>query len=220
MRLLRKINLWLKTSLVDLLLKIYGVKIVEAKTEEQKKAVYRLRYQIYKEYGYIDPADFPNGEMRDEDDDHSISFLALKNNQPVGTIRLIYGQKKEDFPTFRMWNVDFSKFSVPFSKIGEISKAGIIKPKKKLNRKKRWIWLEMIKIIYQKCKMMNLDYCVFTSHYKMKSFVEKILNTPVYSIPCLKKAKIESKERKLMSNRFKSLNPLPYFVKVKEFGSR
>ena len=47
MRLLRKINLWLKTSLVDLLLKIYGVKIVEAKTEEQKKAVYRLRYQIY-----------------------------------------------------------------------------------------------------------------------------------------------------------------------------
>ena len=38
MRLLRKINLWLRGFLVDFLLKIHGVKIIEAKAEKEKKS--------------------------------------------------------------------------------------------------------------------------------------------------------------------------------------
>ena len=187
------------------------------KPRRKKKVVYRLRYQIYKEYGYIDPADFPNGEMRDEDDDHSISFLALKNNQPVGTIRLIYGQKKEDFPTFRMWNVDFSKFSVPFSKIGEISKFGIVNSKN-LKNLKFWIWLGMMKRAYKWSKKLGLTCWVFVTSSKIVSDIKKKFYTPVHPFFTLKETELNIKERKVVAGFFQKFNPFCYFLNLKEVG--
>jgi len=214
---MKKISLWLKVFLTDFFLKIKRIKIIEVKTDEQKKVVYKLRYQVYKEYGYIDSKDFQTGEMKDEDDKHSINFLALKNNQPVGTIRLIYGQKREDFPTFRMWNVDFSKFSVPFSKIGEISKFCIVNSKN-LKNLKFWIWLGMMKKVYEWSKKLGLICWMFVTSSKIKSDIKKKFYTPVHPFFTLKETELNIKERKVVAGFFQKFNPFCYFLNLKEIG--
>ena len=210
----RRIKFHTIVFLIDFILKLKRIKIIEAKTDQEKKMVYRLRYDIYNECGYIDPKDFPDKKLKDEDDKHSISYLALRKNKPLGTVRLVLGNKKEDFPTFRMWNVDFDKFSGPVSKVGEISKLCV----KKINRRERLMLLKMIKTIYQKCETLNVDSCLFTSSHKIKSTTEKIFNTQVYLIPYLEETKMNLKERIVILNFFESFNPSAYFVKVKEFG--
>ena len=217
MRLLRKINLWLKTSLVDLLLKIYGVKIVEAKTEEQKKAVYRLRYQIYKEYGYIDPADFPNGEMRDEFDKKGINFLAFLRNQPVGVIRIIKGNRKDDFSPFQVWKVNFQKFSYPFSKIAEISKLGILKHTKN----KHLIWWGLMKRVYMWSKRDGIDRWIFVTHSKLVSKIKEVFNTPVYEIPLKEKnINIEKVKKMGLQKYLEIYHPRPFYIKFEDIGKK
>ncbi|MDI6603369.1 MAG: GNAT family N-acyltransferase [Patescibacteria group bacterium] len=212
---LRKIKFWIRVFLVDFVLKLKGIKIIEAKTEEEKEMIYKLRYEIYKDCGYINPEDFPDKELKDEDDKHSINYLALENNKPVGTVRLILGNKKEDFPTFRMWNIDFNKFSVPFSKIGEISKLCIVNSSK---NKKFWIWLGMMKKIYKKNKITNLNYWIFFSSFQLRLEINKKFNTPIHSIPYLKEIEKNLREREIMKGYFKILNPLPFFLKIEEIG--
>jgi hypothetical protein len=138
---IRKVKFWMTVFLGDFILKLKGIKIIEAKTEEEKRMVYRLRYDVYTKHGYINPQSFPNGELEDEDDEHSISYLALKVNKPIGTIRLILGDKKESFPTFRMWNVDLNKFSKDFSKIGDLSKLCILNKLCIINSKNKKFWI-------------------------------------------------------------------------------
>lgn len=199
---------------VDFVLKLKGIKIIEAKTDKEKKMVYRLRYNIYREYKYINSDDFPDKELKDEEDKHSIIYIVFRKNKSIGTFRFIIGDKKEDFPIFRMCNVNFKKFIALFSKIGEVSKLGVIKSE----NKKHLIWFKMITIIYWKSKRLDLDYCLFFSPCKMKMLTEKKLNTRVDIIPCLKETKENLEERKLMSNYFKSLDPLACFSRVKDFG--
>jgi len=210
----RKAKLWTSVFLVDFLLKLKRVKIIEAKTDEEKEMVYKLRYDIYNECDYIDPKDFPDKKLKDEDDNHSISYLALRKNNPVGTVRLVLGNKKEDFPTFRMWNVDFDKFSAPIPKIGEISKLCI-----KKSERRCWIWLGMMKKVFQKSKLLNCDYWVFSGSFYIGSRVNKKFNTPVYSIPYLKETEMNLKERIVVLNFFESFSPSAYFLKVKEIAT-
>ena len=67
------------------------MKVVEAKTEEEKKTCYRMRYYVMcQELGWLSQ-DSATPEERDEyDKTQSINFLALDdNNNPIGTTRMI-----------------------------------------------------------------------------------------------------------------------------------
>ncbi len=62
-----------------------------ADSEKEKKEVYRLRFNVYKERGYINTHRYPQGEETDTFDtaDKSVLFIATIENHIIGCIRLI-----------------------------------------------------------------------------------------------------------------------------------
>ena len=210
----RKAKLWTNVFLADFFLKLKRVKIIEAKTDEEKEMVYKLRYEIYEKSGYVKQKNFPNKKLKDEDEGHSISYLALRKNKPVGTVRLVLGNKKEDFPTFRMWNVDFDKFPFLTSNIGEISKLGI-----KKSEGKSLIWLGMMKKVLKKSKELDSWYWVFNTNSNVIKPIEKKLNTSVSFLPILKDTPDNLKERVAIKEFLKCFDVFPCFVKVKAIGN-
>lgn len=93
-----------KCWMVDFILKRQEIEIKIAETPAELDQVYRLRFEVYKNEDYIDPADYPDEKMRDGYDNYSINFLALRNNNPVGTVRLIQ-YSHLGFPTEKAFNI-------------------------------------------------------------------------------------------------------------------
>lgn len=75
----------------------YGnFKFGQVETEELKKAIYRLRYEIYvEEFGFENPKDHPDGCETDAYEPMSIHFAALNETEDViGTLRLVLHSEK------------------------------------------------------------------------------------------------------------------------------
>ncbi|MFA5742631.1 MAG: hypothetical protein WCX77_03500 [Candidatus Paceibacterota bacterium] len=214
--LLKKIRLEIIASLIDPILMIEGIKVIEAKTNEEKEMVYHLRYKIYSEHRYVDSKIFPNKKMQDEEDSHSISFLATKKGVPVGTLRLVLGDKPIDFPTFRMYDIDIDKFPLQLSNTGEISKLAITK--KNLSVQRYWVWLGLIKTAYKKSKELKLNNLIFFVSEKLNLRINKIFCTPTHLIPLLPETEGTIKQRRYMANYFKIKKAQPYFATFSEKG--
>ena len=60
------------------------------------KRIFRLRYEVYAiEFGFENPADFPDKLEKDAYDDHSVHFVALNTDDAViGTVRMILHSPK------------------------------------------------------------------------------------------------------------------------------
>lgn len=203
----KKIKFDIKVIAVDIVLKLKRINIIEAKTEKEKHLMYRLRYRIYNDCGYIDPVEFPKEELKDNEDEHSISFLALKNNKAVGTVNLGLGNTKEDFVTFRVFNIDTDNF-LPYQKIGEISRLGILKSEKD----SYWIWLGMMKRVYQKSKKMGIECWIFSTYEKLVVKINKKFNMRVRYFLSLEPNSDNLKERKKYKGFFEKFNMSPYYI--------
>ncbi|NPA06943.1 MAG: GNAT family N-acetyltransferase [Chloroflexi bacterium] len=82
------------SSLYNALLRVKGYTIRLARTPEEQDLVYRLRWRVYTEVGYLLPEQFPDGRFRDRADAVSYSWLAWWHDEPVGTVRatpLVHG---------------------------------------------------------------------------------------------------------------------------------
>ena len=64
-----------------------------AVTDEEQQASYRLRYKVYVEsMGRLkDKGDHDRKELRDEYDETARAVIAIRNEEPVGTLRLFWG---------------------------------------------------------------------------------------------------------------------------------
>lgn len=67
-----------------------------ATTEEELKVSYQLRYRVYVEcMGRLkDKGDHELKELRDEYDDNARAVIAIKDGEPIGTLRLFWGRDK------------------------------------------------------------------------------------------------------------------------------
>src|SRR5437867_11213315 len=66
-------------------------RFIHVESEDLKRAIYRLRYQIYvEEFGFERPEDHPNGLEIDQYDQYSIYVAALNAaDEVIGTVRLV-----------------------------------------------------------------------------------------------------------------------------------
>ncbi|MDX1608000.1 MAG: GNAT family N-acyltransferase [Candidatus Spechtbacterales bacterium] len=89
----KNLLLWLKKIYLRIylkwLFKFSGIEVKIAENEEDLQDVFKLRYRIYKESGYINPEDYPDEIFKDPYDKYSINFLALYKNKPAGIVRLV-----------------------------------------------------------------------------------------------------------------------------------
>jgi len=166
-----------KSKLVDFLLRLQGIEIKIAETPEELEEVFRLRFEVYKNEDYIDPKDYPDGRLTDEYDKHSVSFLAVKNNEYVGTVRLV---KNSDlgFPTEHAFNIlEFppnflqaktaclSKFCVTKKYRGSLVSMGLLKKALKYSQEK------------------GITYWLFDTTAKLANFFETITGVHLTPLP-------------------------------------
>jgi predicted GNAT family N-acyltransferase len=67
-----------------------SIKIIEPQTKEQFEAYYLLRYEVLRK-----PWNQPPGSEKDEQENESFHFMALKNNEAVGVCRLQFNTSIE-----------------------------------------------------------------------------------------------------------------------------
>jgi len=78
---------------------IAPIRFAIAQTEEDRRAAYRLRYQVVIEHGWMQPDDLPDELERDEYDDEAIHILAWDAGVLVATSRLIFPRDDIILPT-------------------------------------------------------------------------------------------------------------------------
>jgi N-acyl amino acid synthase of PEP-CTERM/exosortase system len=95
--------------------------------EEELDQIYRLRYKVYvEEWGFERSEDHPKGIEKDEFDEHAIHFLAKRDGQIIGTIRIIRNSEK-GFPLERHCTLHTDLSSLGRNAIGEISRLAVSK---------------------------------------------------------------------------------------------
>jgi N-acyl-L-homoserine lactone synthetase len=71
-----------------------------ARTPEELEAVFRLRYRISVDRGWIRPEDMPDGLERDEyDDEHAVQIAGWDGSALAATARVVYPVKGRPLPT-------------------------------------------------------------------------------------------------------------------------
>ncbi len=100
----------------------HGIKVKRAESREDLMKAYRFRYEVFREQGFIDPADFPEGSLEDERDANSVNLLAFKDETVVGIVRLILPEGTGLFVP-RAFNL--VKTDLPLAETGEVSKVCI-----------------------------------------------------------------------------------------------
>jgi len=70
-----------------------------AKSEAEKQAAYRLRYQAVIEHGWEQPQDLPDGLERDAYDERAIQIVAWEGETPAATCRILLPQAGLRLPT-------------------------------------------------------------------------------------------------------------------------
>lgn len=99
----------------------YGFR--RARTEEERRAVFRLRHEIYSQEGFIRAEEFPSGEFEDAFDAASVQILVTDPaGALVGTTRLVLPSEL-GFPTERFF--DFDPPDVPRRQLGEYGRLAI-----------------------------------------------------------------------------------------------
>jgi len=76
-------------SLAEHFLEYFSVQL--ATTDEERAHAYSIRYRVYcEEFGYENPANFPDQMERDEYDDRSLHCLIMhRSGMPAGCVRLV-----------------------------------------------------------------------------------------------------------------------------------
>ncbi len=76
-----------------------------AQSQEDRQAVYRLRYEVIIERGWAQPEDLPDGLERDEYDDLAIHIAGWDGTQIAATSRIVLPAPDVAFPTERTFEV-------------------------------------------------------------------------------------------------------------------
>lgn len=153
--LIQRAKIWL---IVNILMKFWclseGIKVKIATSQEDLEKVFRFRWKIYSKYGYIEPEDFADQKLCDKYDKHSLNIIALKDDVPVGTVRLVF-PSNEGLPTERAFNI--INFNFPKNEVGEVSKLCLSDDcKDKKIRKK--IFLILMGTVYKLSKKNKIKY--------------------------------------------------------------
>ena len=100
-----------------------GYFISRASTIAERQEAFQLRFSIFSDEGFIDPAHFPSGELRDRFDDVSTQILVRDDSgKLIATTRFVRSSGL-GFPTEHLF--DFDEPAVDRARLGEYGRLAI-----------------------------------------------------------------------------------------------
>ncbi len=96
-------------------------------TEEELLEVYKLRFKVYcQERGFEPETSYPDERMQDEYDAHSLHFIAMVGNEPVGTSRVVLNNSV-GFPIEKFCSITASVQKLKKEQMLEVSRLAVSK---------------------------------------------------------------------------------------------
>jgi hypothetical protein len=156
----------LKIFIVLNYLRLLGFKFFIAKSEDDLKKVFLIRYQVYLNEGYIKKDICKDGYWKDAYDDYSINFLATnKKNEAVGAFRLTLNSEI-GFPVENYFNL--ADLKIDKKSIAEPTRVVV---KKEYRGNKRLVLFGLGAVAYRYCIKHNISFWYGTLPEKLvKSF--------------------------------------------------
>lgn len=202
------ISFLFKKWLISFLVWRKGGKIKKAETKEEIDQARALAWEVYVlEEHYIDSNFFPKKIFEDDFDKHSIYFLALDKNKPIGTVRLVFNSNLR-FPIEKLYTL--KNLSIKRNKIAEISRLIV----KKGYREKDIISLGLTKKCFEESLINGIEGWYAFFPIKLKKHFEKygIKFTELqYQDPTPQ----QQKNREPYRFYFQEKDPKPYFISLK-----
>ncbi len=199
----------LKFRAGDFLLRLNGLEIKEAKTQEELKQVYRLRWEIYTEEDFIDPNDYPTQQLTDKYDQYAVSFLAIKRGVPIGTVRVI-SNSLNGFPAKNVFNI--LSFPYPLNEVDEISKLSV-----KKDFRDYLISFGLLKVAFRYSRKRGKKYWLFGTTQKLKDHFERMLMIKLQSLPIGEPGSKEFAERGIGGKKyFQRFELQPFIVELEK----
>lgn len=189
-----------------------------ADTEEEKRGVYALRYQIYSERNYIDNSRYPDKLETDEYDHNNkcLYFFAQLNDKIIGTIRFIQSDPLPAEKDFKFDEPAAIK-NIPKEYRGELGRLIIIPP----NREKRvflprgLVMLLMVSALVDYGEKIG----IICGYFFVKQSLEKKMEKLGFPVHLIKDYELRVKESDVLYKYFSQVdNPvIPGYFITKEY---
>jgi N-acyl-L-homoserine lactone synthetase len=140
-----------------------------AQAQEELLKVCQVRYKVYcEEVGIFDPAEYPDGIMRDEYDDRSINFYSQnQEGEMISVVRLIKHHPVKPFPAQKNSYIP-PEYCGPDAV--EISRAGTLK---KFQRR-MLATFGLFDFLFEYCKQQSYGYIIAIAGEKMLGIYKKL----------------------------------------------
>ena len=202
----REILRFFEVLIIEILVKILdgiallqGYKVLKADGSLLEQ-VYQLRHKVYLEIGYID-GEKEHGIFVDGYDPFATNLVVLKDNQIVGTLRLIFYNKSTQLSTLNYFNVDIPKDELcDYVDIGR----WVHDPEYRAKKKKSPIVTVLLglKLYLYLLKTRKRFIIVMLKHSKLKYHIENIFNIQFISPKLLPLTEKQHKARQEIKGYF------------------
>lgn len=189
------------------ILKIGDTVFKKARTKKELNVVYRVRYEIYLDEGYIE--ENKKKIFKDKYDLYSLNFLVFKQNNPIATYRLVLNSNT-GLPAENLCN--FEQPNYPGDQLAEVGRLAI---KKGFRGGDRIITMGMIKIIFYYANELKIQ----GIYAGMPNKLQKYYSSLGIKFKQLKEFPLNSrnlKERKSLKKYFKKTSAKPYLIDIEE----
>lgn len=195
----------LKLQIATFLLKFSRLEFIEAAKEKELEQVFRIRYDIYFNEGYIEPRQ--SQKFEDDYDLHSINFLIKKGTIPIGAFRLTLnspiGFSFESYANFERPNVSREHMA-------EVSRLCIYKN----YRGGRLIMFGVIKTIYNYTCKLGINYLYIGTQEKLAEHT-KSYGVSLRELKERPPTEENLKNRELLKGYFAKNHPKHYLIDIK-----
>lgn len=191
-----------------LIARIEGFNFRIATSRDDLEKVYRLRWKVYHDEGYINSLQYQDKRLNDTYDFYSVNFLATHRGVAVGCVRLVL-DSKIGFPIEHL----FASISITAERraVAEVSKLVIDSLYRKKKYGKRLVMWGLAKSMYDYSMMNGIKIWYEFMSEKLSHSLKKIgIEFKEIAIDELKSADLP--DRNAMRGYFKKNCPKPYYV--------
>ncbi len=189
-----------------------GYRFCRADSIEQRQAAYALRFRVYAQHGYIDPADFGSPILRDGHDESAIQCLAYDSTGAlVGTARVVLpgelGYQTEAF-------FDFEIPDVPRERLGEIGKLALAIEHR---GGERVAMLGLVKLMYDALREQEITHAYAFMPQALIDSLDQ-LGFPSHWLGPLSESNAAARQRSPMRGYFERLSPVSVIFDLDQAG--